>query len=79
MQIFLGLQETLGKPSPVGEGTLSWTLLKPMTPDSHDVEALSENYSKLSVALGVLHECFEPIKEPHTCTDLVENVIFSRG
>ncbi|XP_040991893.1 uncharacterized protein LOC121238885 isoform X1 [Juglans microcarpa x Juglans regia] len=78
-QIFLGLQETLGKPSPVGEGTLSWTLLKPMTPDSHDVEALSENYSKLSVALGVLHECFEPIKEPRTCTDLVEDVIFSRG
>ncbi|KAG2669946.1 hypothetical protein I3760_14G059900 [Carya illinoinensis] len=77
-QIFLGLQNILGKPIPVGEDNLTWMLLKPMTPDSHDLEALSENYSKLNVALGVMHECFIPMKEPRTRRDLVEDVIFSR-
>ncbi|KAB1225748.1 hypothetical protein CJ030_MR1G029250 [Morella rubra] len=78
-QILLGLQKILGKPLPVGEDNLTWKLLKPMTPDTHDVEALSENHSKLNVALEVMHECFEPIKESRTQRDLVEDVIFTRG
>ncbi|RVW56593.1 Increased DNA methylation 1 [Vitis vinifera] len=36
-------------------------------------------YSKLNIALGVMHECFEPVKEPHTRRDVVEDVIFCRG
>ncbi|KAB1226663.1 hypothetical protein CJ030_MR1G008488 [Morella rubra] len=78
-QILLGLQKILGKPLPAGEDNLTWTLLKPMTLDTHEVEALSENHSKLNVALEVMHECFEPIKESCTQRDLVEDVIFNRG
>lgn len=79
LQIFLGLREILGKQIPVGVDNMTWTLLKPMMSDSHDVEAMTENYSKLNVALGVIHECFQPVKEPHTQRDLVEDVIFNRG
>lgn len=79
LQIFLGLRQILGKQIPVGVDNMTWTLLKPMMSDSHDVEAMTENYSKLNVALGVMHECFEPVKEPHTQRDLVEDVIFNRG
>lgn len=47
--------------------------------DDCDVVAITENYSKLNVALEVMHECFEPVKEPRTKRDLVEDVIFCRG
>lgn len=82
-QIFSGLQDLLGKPIPVGTDNLTWSLLKSMKVDSCDsdapgIDALMDNYCKLNVALGVLHECFEPVKEPHTRRDLVEDVIFSR-
>ncbi|KAA8549424.1 hypothetical protein F0562_001103 [Nyssa sinensis] len=81
-QIFLGLRELLGKSVPVGKDNLTWTLLKYMKCDgdhnASDNEALMENYSKLNVALGVMHECFEPVKESHMRRDLIEDVIFSR-
>uniref|UniRef100_A0A5B7BUP7 PHD finger transcription factor n=1 Tax=Davidia involucrata TaxID=16924 RepID=A0A5B7BUP7_DAVIN len=76
-QIFLGLRRLLGKPVPVGKDNLTWTLLK-YVHDASDNEASAENYSKLNVALGVMHECFEPVKESRTRRDLVEDVIFSR-
>ncbi|KAL6555494.1 hypothetical protein OROHE_007166 [Orobanche hederae] len=82
-QIFCGLREILGKPLPLGTENLTWTLMKYMKSESHnrdasDDECLVEHYSKLSVALSVMHECFEPVKEPGTRRDLVEDVIFSR-
>ncbi|KAI3453866.1 hypothetical protein Pfo_010529 [Paulownia fortunei] len=78
-QIFCGLQKILGKSVPVGTENLTWTLVKYMNDhDASDDECLVENYSKLNVALGVMHECFEPVKEPSTRRDLVEDVIFSR-
>ncbi|CBI15934.3 unnamed protein product, partial [Vitis vinifera] len=83
-KIFLGLQKLLGKSFPVGVDNLTWTLLKPIRSkgleiDLPDIEALTEVYSKLNIALGVMHECFEPVKEPHTRRDVVEDVIFCRG
>uniref|UniRef100_A0A2N9HPP2 N-acetyltransferase domain-containing protein n=1 Tax=Fagus sylvatica TaxID=28930 RepID=A0A2N9HPP2_FAGSY len=78
-QISLGLHEILGKPIPLGMDNLTWTLLKPMTSDSQDIEDFTEIYSKLNIALDVMHECFEPVKESRTRRDLVEDVIFSRG
>ncbi|XP_028123488.1 uncharacterized protein LOC114320619 isoform X1 [Camellia sinensis] len=82
-QIFLGLHKFLGKSVLVGKDNLSWTLLKYKKCDDgdHDVSdmaAVTENYSKLNVALSVMHECFEPVKEARTRRDLVEDVIFSR-
>ncbi|XP_034687735.1 uncharacterized protein LOC117916041 isoform X2 [Vitis riparia] len=83
-KIFLGLLKLLGKPIPVGVDNLTWTLLKPTISEWFDMDvpdnkALTEVYSKLNIALNVMHECFEPIKEPHTGRDLVEDVIFCRG
>lgn len=40
---------------------------------------LSEIESKLSVALGVMHECFEPIIDVLSRRDIVADVIFSRS
>ncbi|XP_048333889.2 uncharacterized protein LOC107406307 isoform X2 [Ziziphus jujuba] len=82
-KIFLGLQNLLGKPMPVVTENLTWSLLKPVKAHNcetiaPDIDALTENLNKLIVALGVLHECFEPVKEPHTRRDLVEDVVFSR-
>lgn len=62
---------------------MTWTLVKYIKSDSsnHDAsddESLVEIYSRLNVALSVMHECFEPVKEPSTRSDLVEDVIFSR-
>lgn len=84
LQIFLGLQKLLGKSIPVGVDNLTWTLLKPtgsegFDGDFPDVEALTEAYCKLNIALAVMHECFEPVKERHTRRDIVEDVIFCRG
>ncbi|KAF3446551.1 hypothetical protein FNV43_RR11731 [Rhamnella rubrinervis] len=72
--IHLGLRKIIGKPIPVGNGNLTWTLLK--FKDSND-EALAENYSKLNAALSVMHECFEPVKDPYSHKDVVEEVMFN--
>ena len=77
--IFLGLSKLLGKPIPVGVDNLTWTLFKSNSEsDSPDIEASTETYSKLSVALSVMRECFDPVKDPLTNRDLVEDLIFSR-
>ncbi|KAK8695707.1 hypothetical protein V6N13_000858 [Hibiscus sabdariffa] len=83
-EISLGLRELLGRPIPVGTDNLTWTLIKSMQPDSHDLDAsdnetMVENYSKLSIALEVMHECFEPVKESRNGRDLVADIIFSRS
>ncbi|XP_062085774.1 uncharacterized protein LOC133791882 isoform X2 [Humulus lupulus] len=84
-KIFLGLQKLLGKTFTVGKDNLTWCLLKARktdgdsSTDSIDMDALTESYSKLNVALGVMHECFEPVKEPLTRRDLVEDILFNRG
>lgn len=82
-QIFLGLHELLGKQIPVGDNNLSWSLVKSIKSDIHDtdepdIDAI-ESYSRLNVALDVMHECFVPVKEPLTRRDLVEDIIFTRG
>ncbi|KAF4369210.1 hypothetical protein G4B88_009508, partial [Cannabis sativa] len=80
-KIFLGLQKLLGKTFIVGKDNLIWCLLKARKSDSDSIDndALTENYSKLNVALSVMHECFEPVKEPLTRRDLVEDILFNRG
>ncbi|KAK9153968.1 hypothetical protein Sjap_001448 [Stephania japonica] len=79
-KIFLGLQGLLGKPFQLGLDKLSWTILK--LEDDHgsnsfDVEAKTNPYSKLEIALSVMHECFELIEEPET-KDLIRDVLFSQ-
>ncbi|MCL7049957.1 hypothetical protein MKW94_005870 [Papaver nudicaule] len=81
-KLFASLHELLGKSVPVGVDNLSWSIVKPRKDACHqfapsDKEADTELQSKLNVALSVIHECFEPIKEPNTKTDLVEDVLFN--
>ncbi|CAN6583093.1 unnamed protein product [Malus baccata var. baccata] len=42
------------------------------------MEDLTENYSRLNLALSVMHECFEPSQDPYTKRDIVEDIIFNR-
>ncbi|XP_038900524.1 uncharacterized protein LOC120087720 isoform X2 [Benincasa hispida] len=82
-EIYWGLQKLLGKSIPVGGDNLTWSLLKATTSyadyfNPPDLETLIENQSKLNVALSVMHECFEPVREHHTGRDIVDDVIFSR-
>ncbi|KAK6927113.1 Tify domain binding domain [Dillenia turbinata] len=83
-KIFNGLHKLLGKPIPVDANNLTWTMLKSMKYDGDSLnpqilEKVTMINSKLNVALSVMHECFEPVKDPRTRSDLVEDVIFSRG
>lgn len=62
---------------------LTWRLVQSFEPnmygdDTYKIEAVAENHCKLSVALDVMHELFEPVKRPHGGRDLAEDVIFSR-
>lgn len=84
MQIFLGLNKLLGKPIQVGMGNLAWTLSRFINTDYLDVgdrhiESVIETNCKLNVAVDVMHECFEPVKEPYAGRDLIEDIIFSGG
>uniref|UniRef100_A0A7N0VI94 Uncharacterized protein n=1 Tax=Kalanchoe fedtschenkoi TaxID=63787 RepID=A0A7N0VI94_KALFE len=77
-----GLIDLLGRPFALGADSLTWTLVAAgkccsSEPESADMDALTENYSKLNVALGIMHECFEPLKDPRTKRDMVEDIIFS--
>ncbi|KAK6935716.1 Agenet-like domain [Dillenia turbinata] len=83
-KIFHGLHKLLGKPIPVDANNLTWTMLKSIKYDGgglnpQNLEKVTEIDSKLHVALSVMHECFEPVKDPRSRSDLVEDVIFSRG
>ncbi|XP_061361954.1 uncharacterized protein LOC133305733 [Gastrolobium bilobum] len=79
--IFFSLQKLIRKLIPVGEDNLTWTLLKNVKSDNRyeDLERLSQIESKLSVALGVFQECFDPIINDLTGRDIVSDVIFSRS
>ncbi|XP_073144074.1 uncharacterized protein [Henckelia pumila] len=77
-QIFCGLNEILGKPISLGSENLTWTLIKYNGTDSTCYNASDiEEYSRLNVALNVMHECFEPVREPGSKRDLMKDLIFS--
>ncbi|KAF6147015.1 hypothetical protein GIB67_036734 [Kingdonia uniflora] len=75
-KIFVGLKKLLGKPILVGSDNLFWTILK-FSQEGMDTKTLTEDHSKLNIALDILHECFEPVEESHT-KDLVRDVIFNK-
>lgn len=45
--------------------------------NASDNKDLMENYNKLNVSLSVMDERFEPVREPNSIQDLVEDLIFS--
>ncbi|PIA45252.1 hypothetical protein AQUCO_01700645v1 [Aquilegia coerulea] len=80
-KVYMGLHSLLGRSIAVGVDNLSWSILK-FSKDAYDkaasdMDTMIEHHSKLSVALAVMHECFEPIKEPQT-KDLVKDALFNK-
>ncbi|XP_020211594.1 increased DNA methylation 1 [Cajanus cajan] len=86
-KIFIGLQKLMGKRIPIGANNLTWTLLKSAKSGrcgeselSWDEDgSLSQNERKLSLALSVLHESFDRVIDAFFGTDMIEDVVFSRG
>ncbi|XP_031375624.1 increased DNA methylation 1-like [Punica granatum] len=81
-EVSIGLYKLIGKPVQLDRDNLTWTLLKsmkfnPSDPKAHDIEAITQIEYKLDVVVGMMHECFELVREPSTQRDLVEDVIFS--
>jgi len=68
-KIFSSLHELLRKTN-AAVNNLTWTLLKAVK---------REDESKLSVALNVLHESFNPIVDAFSGKDMIADVVFSRG
>ncbi|WJX53231.1 hypothetical protein P8452_39251 [Trifolium repens] len=82
-QVYMGLQNLLGKPVLVGEDNLTWTLLKYVNSENSGVsnaenDLVAESYTKLSVGLSVMHECFEPLHNSFSSRDIMEDVIFNQ-
>uniref|UniRef100_A0A2P2JVR9 N-acetyltransferase domain-containing protein n=1 Tax=Rhizophora mucronata TaxID=61149 RepID=A0A2P2JVR9_RHIMU len=78
MDMFLSLENLVGKRIVCGVG-LTWTLMKSMQSEKCELNLWSENQCKLNLALQVMSECFEPLKDAYTGRDILEDVIFSRG
>uniref|UniRef100_A0A1D1Z861 Chromodomain-helicase-DNA-binding protein 4 n=1 Tax=Anthurium amnicola TaxID=1678845 RepID=A0A1D1Z861_9ARAE len=82
-KIYLHLRKLLGKTNPTAVDGFSWTILRSRKEndpdlDAFDMETLTEHHSNLSVAVDVMHECFEKIVEPRTKTDLVADILFNK-
>ncbi|XP_043717967.1 increased DNA methylation 1-like [Telopea speciosissima] len=81
-KIFMGLQKILGKSIPIensdDDDNLFWKILRYNSKEL-DSESMMEFHAKLNIGLAIMHGSFEPIHEAFTDSDLIEDVIFSRG
>ncbi|CAM0885425.1 unnamed protein product [Alopecurus aequalis] len=71
------LSEMVGAMNAAGGDGFSWSLLK-INKDSTAAAALEYN-AKLAVALGVLDECFNPVKDRRTGIDMLHQAVYSLG
>lgn len=74
-RVFSALQNLLGCKIAVGDEDLVWTLMR--APDEYE-HYDDEQISKLDSAVKILHQGFEPTKDPNSGRDLVEELIFRR-
>ncbi|KAI5001632.1 hypothetical protein ZWY2020_026282 [Hordeum vulgare] len=72
------LTEMAGVTNRADEDGYSWSLLK-IQKDSGDSITLLECNAKLAVALGVLDECFNPVKDRRTGVDMLHQAVYSLG
>ncbi|GMJ08620.1 hypothetical protein HRI_004531200 [Hibiscus trionum] len=74
------LHQLLGISNPTTVDGISWTLMRSLK-DVYKFPDMSKTHTwiKPSNVLGVIHECFEPVKDPHTKRDLVRDVVFNSG
>ncbi|WVZ68607.1 hypothetical protein U9M48_017528 [Paspalum notatum var. saurae] len=81
MKLSAQLSEMVGVMNPT-EGGFSWALLKiqqDKPASSQDMSVILESNVKLAVALGVLNECFNPVKDRRTKIDMLHQAIYSLG
>ncbi|KAH7439769.1 hypothetical protein KP509_04G075300 [Ceratopteris richardii] len=80
-EIFIALRALVGLSNPL-EGGYCWTLLRSMKKDrgllATSLEEMAEYHSKLSVAHGVMQECFVPMIDPRTNINLLSQAIYNR-
>ncbi|XP_051228527.1 uncharacterized protein [Lolium perenne] len=74
------LSEMVGASNTAGGDGFSWSLLK-IHKDSSATDSIAvlECNAKLVVALGVLDECFNPVKDRRTGIDMLRQAVFSLG
>ena len=77
-QMAAKLSEMVGAMNAAGGDGFSWSLLKIHTADSSTAAVLEGN-AKLAVALGVLDECFNPVKDRRTGIDMLHQAVYSLG
>ncbi|MCO5581507.1 hypothetical protein L7F22_035392 [Adiantum nelumboides] len=80
-EIFSALRALVGISNPMENG-FSWILLRSMKKDQGlspcNLEEMAEHHSKLSVAHGVMQECFVPMIDPRTNINLLSQAIYNR-
>ncbi|KAI5071417.1 hypothetical protein GOP47_0013668 [Adiantum capillus-veneris] len=80
-EIFSALRTLVGISNHMENG-FSWTLLRSMKKDQglspSNLEEMAEHHSKLSVAHGVMQECFVPMIDPRTNINLLSQAIYNR-
>ncbi|RLM62275.1 hypothetical protein C2845_PM14G11940 [Panicum miliaceum] len=75
------LSDMIGVTNPTEDG-FSWALLKIQKDEvagSQDMPFILEGNLKLAVALGVLNECFNPVKDRRTKIDMLHKAVYSLG
>ena len=79
-QLCAQLHQLLGISNPTTVDGLSWSLMRSPKNVYHFPDmSKPHTWIKLSDVLRVIHECFEPVKDPHTKRDLVRDVVFNSG
>ncbi|KAK9128976.1 hypothetical protein Syun_017773 [Stephania yunnanensis] len=85
VMIFIELRNILGQLISLDVDGLSWTILKPPKVGRLRNGSLPESGGpirvhrrKLKFVVEVLHECFEPVNDPGSGTDIVQDVIFNK-
>jgi hypothetical protein len=79
-KVFHHLQRLVGAPAVATEMEgVSFVVLRSSSSEKdEDSEAKAEQHGELCAALDVLHECFVPLIEPRTQSDLVADMLFNR-
>ncbi|RLN24724.1 hypothetical protein C2845_PM07G36060 [Panicum miliaceum] len=75
------LSDMIGVTNPTQDG-FSWALLKiqkDQVAGSQDMAFVLEGNLKLAVVLGVLNECFNPVKDRRTKIDMLHQAVYSLG
>lgn len=78
-EICAHLHELMQISNPTIMEGLTWTITRSRRNDCNVHSDRFHPLVQVSQVLNVLHECFEPITEPHTGRDLVSDIVYNSG